>query len=174
MLYVNKCNHGKAPFLGYSRDLLVNSSVVMYLHVHWNTWRYNRYRERWKSLCSISGLRGGWSKTSQPWRVKVRLAVWGPVIFSSLDPLGFTWSTRKMQQTPTWTKLSLPAYRHLIDLFHAGIQTLMPRWDRCLNVTVDYMEPDVHHLLPDVYFEDRIKLPVSDFLLPYSFNNVAG
>ena len=50
----------------------------------------------------------------------------------------------------------------------------MPRWDKCLNVSDDYVEPDVQHLLTDVYFEGRIKFPVSDFLLPSSLKNVSG
>jgi hypothetical protein len=39
-----------------------------------------------------------------------------------------------LQQTPTWSKLSSDAY-----FFCAGIQALIPRWDKFLNVIGAYV-----------------------------------
>jgi hypothetical protein len=63
------------------------------------------------------------------------LAVWSSVISFALDYLRSTCLASDLQQTPTWSKLSPDTY-----FLCAGIQTLVLRWDKCLNVSCDYVE----------------------------------
>jgi hypothetical protein len=53
---------------------------------------------------------------------QVLLAVWGPVISISLDSLTTTWPKSVLRQTPTWSKLSPPGYRHLTTVFKQSQQ----------------------------------------------------
>jgi hypothetical protein len=52
------------------------------------------------------------------------------------------------------------------DLFYRGIQSLVPRWDRCLNVSCDYWEVSCIPSSIDIDMEVRIKVLASGCLLP--------
>jgi hypothetical protein len=64
-----------------------------------------------------------------------------------------------LQHTPTWSKLSPPGYRHL----HIRTQTLVPSWNRSLNVMATAWRSDLYHLLPIRYAntEDRLTFSAS-------------
>jgi hypothetical protein len=55
------------------------------------------------------------------------------------------------------------------DLFYPGIQSLVPRWDRCLNVSFDCWKVSCVPSSIDVDIEVRIKLLASGCLLPNFF-----
>ena len=57
-----------------------------------------------------------------PNQSQVLLAEWGPVILISLDSLTTTWLKSDLRQTPTWSKLSPPGYRHWTTVFKQNQQ----------------------------------------------------
>jgi hypothetical protein len=61
-----------------------------------------------------------------PNQSQVLLAIGGPVISISLDPLTSNWLKSNLRQTPTCSKLSPPCYRHLTTI--SSMLGNMPRY----------------------------------------------
>jgi len=91
-----------------------------------------------KSPCPIlpTGLasRNG-TTAARLWITLPKVLIPRPVISVPLDPLLSTWSKSKLQQTPTLSKVTLDT-----DFFHAKIPRFVPRCNKCLNVSSDYVK----------------------------------
>jgi hypothetical protein len=95
----------------------------------------------------------------------------GPSDFPSMYTLQITWLTNDLRQMPTWSKLSLPDYRHSTPIY------IMCRGSRLAAVvgrTLKFQrwqwKSGVYHLLSicHVYIEVRLHFSASECLSPYS------
>lgn len=114
---------------------------------------------RWSSLPSslVTGtmlqLEGYWP----PWSL-----VLTPSDSISLHPLKSTWFTvvaDRKQLVTSWLQ-TLDT-----DIFCAMIQTLLPQWNKCLNLSSDFVE--IWCVPPDNHCKVRIKLVALECLLTY-------
>jgi hypothetical protein len=145
------------------------------------------------------GTVGSMSITSQPQcrnYSQVRLAVWGPVVSICLGSLRSTWLASDLQQTLTWSKLSLPGCIHPF-LLHRNTslgatvgQMLKFQWWRRGGLMQSALFWDITHRWVVVlyrrfgtayrshiltmyvwYIEVRIKISASEYPLVYCWNS---
>lgn len=61
-------------------------------------------------------------------------------IYISLSFLRSTWLASDLQQTPMWSKLSLPGYRHMTQISSTGCRCWCHCWDKSFNVIGDHVD----------------------------------
>ena len=64
-----------------------------------------------------------------------------PVIYTSLDPLQTTWSTKQFATDHDMKQAVFPwLQKFYTDFLYTGILALASQWDKCLNICGDYVE----------------------------------
>jgi hypothetical protein len=89
---------------------------------------------------------------------QARLPVYGPVICTSWNPLKSTKPGNRFATDADVKQVVTPWIQtHETDLFYAGIKAMGPQWGKCLNVSGDFVDYGVYHLLPNAMYTSTSK-----------------